>query len=253
MLIVDTHVLVDVLEADPDWTEWSTGQLHAEAQVHELVINPIICAELSLAFATVEALDAVVDQMRLTAAAVPRPALFLAGQAFLRYPRAGGRQSSVLSDFFVGAHAAVGRGPCGQRGAAARLASERLKGCEWCCCNEVAGAGTAAGDDDAGSRPVAAVQNRFGNYPPAKPGALDDEPLKAACGAATAARRFKPSHLLCQRPDELTKFSDCAYPANSRHRVMRATCPATRLPPTLSSSSIAKLPFVCSAPDCGFR
>ena len=83
MLIVDTNVLVDVLEDDPDWADWSIGQLRAQAQVHELAINAIIYAELSLAFATVEALDAVVDQMRLTVADVPRPALFLAGQAFL--------------------------------------------------------------------------------------------------------------------------------------------------------------------------
>ena len=107
MLIVDTNVLVDVLEDDPDWADWSIAQLRAQAQVHELVINPIIYAELSLAFATVEALDTVVDQMRLTVAEVPRPALFLAGKAFMRYRSAGGRKSNVLSDFFIGAHAAV--------------------------------------------------------------------------------------------------------------------------------------------------
>lgn len=83
--------------------------MRAQALVHELAINPIIYAELSLAFATVEALDAVVDRMQLTVADVPRPALFLAGQAFLRYRRAGGRKSNVLSDFLIGAHAAVGR------------------------------------------------------------------------------------------------------------------------------------------------
>ena len=105
------YVLVDVLEDDPDWAEWSIGQLRAQAQVHELAINPIIYAELSLAFATVEALDTVVDRMRLTMADVPRPALFLAGQAFLRYRRAGGHKSNVLSDFFIGAHAAVARCP----------------------------------------------------------------------------------------------------------------------------------------------
>jgi predicted nucleic acid-binding protein len=111
MLIVDTNVLVDVLEDDPDWSEWSIGQLRGQAQVHELVINSIIYAELSLAFATVEALDVVVDQMRLTLVDVPRPALFLAGRAFLRYRRAGGSKGNVLSDFFIGAHAAVARCP----------------------------------------------------------------------------------------------------------------------------------------------
>jgi predicted nucleic acid-binding protein len=49
--------------------------------------------------------------MRLTVADIPRPALFLAGQAFLRYRRAGGSRSNVLSDFFIGAHAAVERCP----------------------------------------------------------------------------------------------------------------------------------------------
>jgi predicted nucleic acid-binding protein len=111
MLIVDTNVLVDVLEDDPDWVEWSIGQLRAQAQVHELVINPIIYAELSLAFATIEALDAVVDEMHLMMADLPRPALFLAAQAFLRYRRSGGRKGNVLSDFFIGAHASVARCP----------------------------------------------------------------------------------------------------------------------------------------------
>jgi predicted nucleic acid-binding protein len=110
-LLVDTNVLLDVVEDDPDWADWSIGQLRAQAQVHELLINAIVYAELSLAFASVEALDEVVDQMRLTMAEVPRPALFLAGQAFLRYRRAGGQRANVLSDFFIGAHAAIARCP----------------------------------------------------------------------------------------------------------------------------------------------
>ena len=111
MLLVDTNVLVDVLEDDRDWAECSIGQLRAQSQVHELVFNLVIYAELSLAFETVEALDAVVDQMRLTLAEVPRPALFLAGKAFLQYRRSGGRKSNVLPDFFIGAHAAASRCP----------------------------------------------------------------------------------------------------------------------------------------------
>jgi hypothetical protein len=47
----------------------------------------------------------------LTLTDVPRPALFLAGQAFRRYRRAGGRKGNVLSDFFIGAHAALARCP----------------------------------------------------------------------------------------------------------------------------------------------
>ncbi|MBV6416365.1 MAG: hypothetical protein CMLOHMNK_00925 [Steroidobacteraceae bacterium] len=38
---------------------------------------------------------------------LPRPALFLAGRAFVKYRRKGGTRANVLADFFIGAHAAV--------------------------------------------------------------------------------------------------------------------------------------------------
>jgi predicted nucleic acid-binding protein len=107
MLLVDTNVLVDVLEDDPEWADWSIGQLRAQSKVHRLAINPVIYAELSTAFSTVEALDSAVDDLGLTLVEIPRPALFLAGKAFVRYRRQGGGKSNVLGDFFIGAHAAV--------------------------------------------------------------------------------------------------------------------------------------------------
>lgn len=42
---------------------------------------------------------------------IPREALFLAGKAYLQYRAAGGIRTSVLPDFFIGAHAAVERLP----------------------------------------------------------------------------------------------------------------------------------------------
>ena len=38
---------------------------------------------------------------------ISRPALFLAGKAYLQYRSAGGMRTGVLADFFIGAHAAV--------------------------------------------------------------------------------------------------------------------------------------------------
>jgi hypothetical protein len=107
MLLVDTNVLVDVLEDDPEWADWSVGQLRAQSKIHRLAINPIIYSELSLTFSTVEALDRTVDDLGLAMLEIPRPALFLAGKAFVRYRRQGGRKQNVLADFFIGAHAAV--------------------------------------------------------------------------------------------------------------------------------------------------
>ena len=107
MLLVDTNVLVDVLEDDPQWADWSVRQLRAQSKIHRLAINPIIYAELSLTFSTAEALDQALDDLDLAMVEIPRPALFLAGKAFIRYRRQGGTKSNVLGDFFIGAHAAV--------------------------------------------------------------------------------------------------------------------------------------------------
>jgi predicted nucleic acid-binding protein len=107
VLIVDTNVLIDVLEDDPTWADWSVRQLRAQAQVHELSINPVIYSELSLAFASVQAVDEAIDSLGLVFLELPRPALFLASRAFAKYRRAGGTRTSVLADFFIGAHAAV--------------------------------------------------------------------------------------------------------------------------------------------------
>ncbi|TAN06485.1 MAG: PIN domain-containing protein [Rhodanobacteraceae bacterium] len=107
MLLVDTNVLVDVLENDPDWAGWSLRQLRAQAQVHDLVINPVIYAELSLAFDSFEALDRTLDGMRVAVKEIPRPALFLASRAFVKYRKRGGTKSNVLPGVFIGAHAAV--------------------------------------------------------------------------------------------------------------------------------------------------
>lgn len=107
MVLVDTNVLVDVLQDDPQWAEWSIGQLRAQASVHKLTINPIIYAEISLSFSTLEGLDGAVSALALELSEIPRPALFLAAKAYVRYRRRGGSKLQVLPDFFIGAHAVV--------------------------------------------------------------------------------------------------------------------------------------------------
>ncbi len=111
MLLVDTNVLVDVLQDDPQWADWSIRQLRAQAALHELAINPVVYAEISLSFSTLEGLERVVGTMKLAMREIPRPALFLAGKAFAQYRKRGGNKAQVLPDFFIGAHAAVAGWP----------------------------------------------------------------------------------------------------------------------------------------------
>ncbi|NDU92336.1 MAG: type II toxin-antitoxin system VapC family toxin [Ferrovum sp.] len=107
MLLVDTNVLVDVLEDDPEWSDWAINQLRSQAKIHRLAINPVIYSELSLTFSSAETLDLTINDLGLSLIEIPRSALFLAGKAFTRYRRQGGKKQNVLSDFFIGAHAAV--------------------------------------------------------------------------------------------------------------------------------------------------
>jgi predicted nucleic acid-binding protein len=111
MILVDTNVLLDVLEDDPEWADWSQANLDAATATDTLAINPIIYSELSIAFARIEELEAVIAEASLNMQSIPREALFLAGKAFLSYRRARGIRRSVLPDFFVGAHAAVAHCP----------------------------------------------------------------------------------------------------------------------------------------------
>jgi len=110
-MLVDTNVLIDVLNNEPQWADWSIHQLRVQSKIHVLSINPIIYAELSCTFKKVEDLDEVLQVMELKFNQIPKPALFLAGKAFQRYRRQGGVKNSILADFFIGAHAAVSRLP----------------------------------------------------------------------------------------------------------------------------------------------
>lgn len=107
MVLVDTNVLLDIVQNDPDWGDWSQQQLEAASLRGRLAINAVIYAELSMAYERIEDLDRVVRQTGLHELTIPREALFLAGKAFLQYRRRRGGRTGVLPDFFIGAHAAV--------------------------------------------------------------------------------------------------------------------------------------------------
>ena len=107
MLLVDTNVILDVIQNDPQWAAWSQAQLDAASLKFTLVINPVIYAELSIAYRRIEELEAMLGSSGLRMESMPREALFLAGRAFLKYRQRRGTRTGVLPDFFVGAHAAI--------------------------------------------------------------------------------------------------------------------------------------------------
>lgn len=109
MTLIDTKILLDLVTNDAKWADWSIRQLDAAALKGPLAINDVVYAEMSVRFAAIETLEAVLDDAGISVATMPRAALFLAGKAFQRYRASGGKRTGVLPDFFIGAHAAVTR------------------------------------------------------------------------------------------------------------------------------------------------
>jgi len=105
--LVDSNVLLDIMTNDDQWSEWSMEALAQAADTGPLYINPVIYAEVSIRFATVEALEDALPSRDYRREPVPWAAAFLAGKAFVDYRRNKGTKSSTLPDFFIGAHAAV--------------------------------------------------------------------------------------------------------------------------------------------------
>lgn len=106
-VLVDSNVLLDVATEDETWGAWSAEALTRTAEIAPLAINPIIYAEVSIRYQTVEELEEVLPASSFRREPIPYEAAFLAGKAFLGYRRAGGRRPTPLPDFFIGAHAAV--------------------------------------------------------------------------------------------------------------------------------------------------
>jgi predicted nucleic acid-binding protein len=109
--LVDTNILLDVLSDDPNSRAWSVNQLEQRSSQGPLLINEVVCAELSSRFSTEDLVDRKVSELNVALQRMPKRALFLAGHAYERYRRNGGTRSGVLPDFFIGAHAQVIRWP----------------------------------------------------------------------------------------------------------------------------------------------
>ena len=106
-ILVDSNVLLDVLAGDPRWAPWSSTALAALAEESVLIINPLIYAEVSIRFESIEAVDEAVPLTLYRREDIPYSAAYLAGKAYFQYRRRGGKRRSLLPDFLIGAHAAV--------------------------------------------------------------------------------------------------------------------------------------------------
>jgi predicted nucleic acid-binding protein len=117
-ILVDSNVLLDVMTEDQNWFDWSSNTLQRHADEDILCINPVIYAEVSIRFESIEELEAALPVALIERLPIPYEAAFLAGKCFMNYRRRGGTRLSTLPDFFIGAHASVEGMPLVTRDAA---------------------------------------------------------------------------------------------------------------------------------------
>lgn len=106
MTLIDSNVIIDVLDRDPTWFDWSAAAL-AEAASGNALINSIVVAELSRDFSSMAALRAEMQSLDVSIVSLDDASAFVAGRRYLEFRRGRGpsENARVLPDFLIGAHA----------------------------------------------------------------------------------------------------------------------------------------------------
>ena len=107
--LVDSNVVLDVVDSDQTWRPWSILRLKEAADFGRVLINPIVFAELSMGFFDLGELNRKLSPMELDREPLPWDAAFKAGKAHAMYRAHKGARDRTLPDFFIGAHADVRR------------------------------------------------------------------------------------------------------------------------------------------------
>ena len=105
--LIDSNIIIDILDADPSWAEWSQERVREARRSGNAVINPLIYAEVAGAYAVQADADRALNTTVYRRESLPWEAAFSAGRIFRMYRSGGGFKRSPLPDFYIGAHADV--------------------------------------------------------------------------------------------------------------------------------------------------
>ena len=111
MTFVDTNIVIDLLELDPIWSEWSARQIAVAVAGSDVRASAIVAAECASRFDSLRTLSAAFGALRVELEDLPTEAAFAAGRLFRHHRRSGDDRSRILPDFMIGAHAQHRRAP----------------------------------------------------------------------------------------------------------------------------------------------
>jgi hypothetical protein len=107
VIFVDSNVIIDVLDRDPIWYDWSLSQMIAAAALGSVVTNHVVMAEAAPHYGSLPEFIAQLDEMTIEIELLNDKAAYAAGTAFLEYRRRSTKRQSVLPDFLIGGHASA--------------------------------------------------------------------------------------------------------------------------------------------------
>jgi predicted nucleic acid-binding protein len=106
MILVDSNVIIDVINNDPDWKDWSLNQIAHFAARTRVMVDEIVLAEVAPSMGSLTVFYRETGKLGIDFESISDEAAFAAGQAFLGYRmsrRIEGK--AILADFLIGGHA----------------------------------------------------------------------------------------------------------------------------------------------------
>lgn len=107
MILVDSNVLIDFLDEDGPWVEWSRLAVAKAQSRDDLIVNHVVLAETAGRFTSADEQASFMSDLQIGIHAIDGEGAFRAGQAFRAYRRQGGSRTGILADFLIGGHAAA--------------------------------------------------------------------------------------------------------------------------------------------------
>jgi predicted nucleic acid-binding protein len=103
VILVDSNVLIDLIEPDGAWRNWSEEAILAAED--SLAVNAVVIAEIARQFRSLDDELSFLDRLGAKRLPITDAAAFHAGKAHADYRASGGRRGGILADFLIGGHA----------------------------------------------------------------------------------------------------------------------------------------------------
>ena len=104
---VDTNILLDVFLPDKRFAEQSARLLKLAYDEGALLICEIVYAELVPQFNDRHTLNSALATLNISVSPSSPDIAFLAGERWGHYKKSGGTRERIITDFLIGAHAAI--------------------------------------------------------------------------------------------------------------------------------------------------